>query len=118
MYVKKNPMDYMDCPVRLAIDILSTSWNTWLISEIDKGVARPCDLQRVIGIAPRRVLTRQLGELERMGILEKKVYPVLPLKVEYFLTEMGKELIPILHQLEQWGDTYKESIVGNMSARK
>lgn len=107
MYVKKNPMDYSGCSVRIAIDILSTSWNAWLISEIDKGVVRPCDLHRSISVAPKRVLTKQLGELERMGILQKKVYPVLPLKVEYSLTESGKELIPIIDNLWHWGDKYK-----------
>ncbi|WP_321479422.1 helix-turn-helix domain-containing protein [uncultured Bacteroides sp.] len=111
MYVKKKPLDYSDCSVRLAIDILSTSWNAWLILEINKGVVRPCDLQRSISIAPKRVLTKQLGELEKMGVLQKKVYPVLPLKVEYSLTEAGRALIPIINQLEQWGDKYKTTIL-------
>jgi DNA-binding HxlR family transcriptional regulator len=92
MYIKKNPMDYSDCSVRIAIDIL-------------------CDLQRSISVAPKRVLTKQLGELEKMGILKKKIYPVLPMKVEYYLTEAGKELIPIIDQLWQWGDKYKEGFL-------
>ncbi|MDL2223554.1 helix-turn-helix transcriptional regulator [Bacteroidales bacterium OttesenSCG-928-M11] len=111
MYVKKNPMDYSDCSVRIAIDILSVSWNAWLIGEISNGVVRPCDLHRTISVAPKRVLTKQLGELEKMGILEKKVYPVLPLKVEYYLTDAGKELIPILDKLREWGDKYKEEFI-------
>lgn len=113
MYVKKNPLDYSDCPVRIAIDILSSSWNAWLILEISKGAVRPCDLQRSISIAPKRVLTKQLGELEKMGILEKKVYPVLPLKVEYSLTEAGKRLIPIINQMWQWGNKFKEDYIDN-----
>lgn len=104
-------MDYSGCSVRVAIDILSTSWNAWLISEISKGVVRPCDLHRTISVAPKRVLTKQLGELEKMGILEKKVYPVLPLKVEYSLTEAGKALIPIIDHLEEWGDRFKGEIL-------
>ncbi|HBG42732.1 MAG TPA: transcriptional regulator [Porphyromonadaceae bacterium] len=111
MYIKKNPMDYADCPVRIAIDILSSSWNAWLISEIDKGVCRPCDLQRTIAVAPKRVLTKQLGELEKMGVLEKKVYPVLPLKVEYRLTDAGRGLIPILEEMERWGAGYKHEFL-------
>lgn len=111
MYVKKDPTDYLDCSVRIAIDILSTSWNAWLILEINKGVVRPSDLHRTISIAPKRVLTKQLGELEKMGILEKKVYPVLPLKVEYYLTDAGKELIPILKMLEEWGDKHKDVFI-------
>lgn len=117
MYIKKNPMDYSDCSVRIAIDILSTSWNAWLISEINKGVVRPCDLQRSINVAPKRVLTKQLGELEKMGILEKIVYPVLPLKVEYSLTEAGKGLIPIIDQLWVWGDKYKEEFISRTSEK-
>lgn len=111
MYVKKTPMDYSDCSIRIAIDILSVSWNAWLIEEISNGVVRPCDLHRVINVAPKRVLTKQLGELERMGILEKKVYPVLPLKVEYYLTDAGKELIPILDKLKEWGDKHKDVFI-------
>ena len=114
MYVKKKPMDYSDCSIRIAIDILSSSWNAWLISEINNGVVRPCDLQRSISVAPKRVLTKQLGKLEKMGILEKKIYPVLPLKVEYSLTNAGKELIPIIDQLWKWGDKYKDSCLDNM----
>lgn len=111
MYVKKSPMDYSNCSVRIAIDILSTSWNTWLILEINKGYLRPCDLHRSIKIAPKRVLTKQLGELEKMGILQKKVYPTLPLKVEYSLTEAGNELIPIIDRLRLWGDKYQEDFL-------
>ncbi len=118
MYVKKNPMDYSDCSVRIAIDILSTSWNAWLLLEIDKGIVRPCDLQRSIGIAPKRVLTKQLGELEKMGILQKTVYPVLPLKVEYTLTESGKALIPIIDSLSQWGDKYKADFIKRIETDK
>jgi DNA-binding HxlR family transcriptional regulator len=111
MYIKKNPIDYYNCPVRIAIDILSTSWNAWLILEIAKGVARPCDLQRRISVAPKRVLTKQLSELEKIGIVEKKIYPVLPMKVEYRLTEAGKELLPIIDILQQWGNKYKEDFL-------
>jgi DNA-binding HxlR family transcriptional regulator len=46
-----------------------------------------------------------------MGVLKKKIYPVLPMKVEYYLTEAGKELIPIIDQLWQWGDKYKEGFL-------
>ena len=117
MYVKKNPMDYAGCPVRIAIDILASSWNAWLLLEINKGVVRPCDLQRNISVAPRRVLTKQLGELEKMGILEKKVYPGLPLKVEYYLTEAGEGLIQILDQLEAWGGKYQDDFVNKTAGR-
>lgn len=86
---------------------MAKSWNTWLISEINKGTARPSDLYRAISIAPKRVLTKQLSELEKMGIVSKKIYPIIPLKVEYYLTEAGKSLVPIINELWEWGEKYK-----------
>jgi DNA-binding HxlR family transcriptional regulator len=103
-------VDYSDCPIRFSIDILSSRWNVWLIQEISKGVVRPCDLQRTIHIAPKRVLTKSLSDLEKKGILKRKIYPVLPPKVEYYLTDAGKALIPIISQLWAWGDKYKDQI--------
>ena len=107
MYQKKKPMDYTDCSVRIPLDILAGSWKAWLIIEISKGVSRPSDLYRSIAIAPKRALTKQLKELEQQGIVEKTIYPVIPMKVEYNLTEAGRDLLPILEQLEKWGDKYK-----------
>ncbi len=107
-------MDYSDCSIRIPIDIISGSWKVWLMLEINKGVARPSELYHSIAIAPKRVLTKQLRELEQQGIVGKTVYPVLPLKVEYYLTAAGKDLISILEQLERWGDKYK-NITLNLS---
>jgi len=111
MYQKKNPMNYTNCSVRIPLDILSGSWKAWLICEINKGVIRPSDLYRSIAVAPKRALTKQLKELELQGIVGKTIYPVLPMKVEYYLTGAGKDLLPILDQLEKWGDKYKEMAV-------
>lgn len=107
MYQKKNTIDYTNCPVRIPLDILSGSWKAWLIIEINKGVSRPSELFRSIGIAPKRALTKQLKELEQQGIVEKTVYPVVPMKVEYYLTQAGKDLLPILEQLEKWGKKHR-----------
>ncbi|QIK55301.1 helix-turn-helix transcriptional regulator [Dysgonomonas sp. HDW5B] len=111
MYKRKNPMDYSDCSIRIPVDIISGSWKIWLILEINKGVARPSELYHSIAIAPRRVLTKQLKELELQGVVGKTVYPVLPLRVEYYLTAAGKDLIPILEQLERWGDKHKSAFI-------
>ncbi len=111
MYQKKNPMDYTDCSVRIPLDILLGSWKAWLIQEINKGIVRPSDLHRAIAIAPKRALTKQLTELEQQGIVEKTIYPVIPMKVEYNLTQAGKDLLPILEQLEKWGGKYKEVVL-------
>lgn len=111
MYEKKNPMDYTDCSVRLPIDILSGSWKAWLILEISKGVVRPSDLHRSIAIAPKRALTKQLSELEKSGIVGKTIFAEIPMRVEYYLTDAGKDLLPIMEQMEKWGNKYKTEIL-------
>ena len=60
-------------------------------------------------MASRRVLNQQLKELEAHGIITRKVYPVLPPKVEYFLTEMGESLLPIIDIMDNWGEQYLEN---------
>nr|WP_297167005.1 helix-turn-helix domain-containing protein [uncultured Dysgonomonas sp.] len=114
MYQKKNPMDYLNCSVRIPLDILAGSWKAWLILEISKGIRRPSDLHRSISVAPKRALTKQLKELQLQGIVEKTIYPVIPMKVEYHLTQAGKDLLPILKQLEIWGDKYKMSAINQL----
>lgn len=111
MYEKKNPMEYTNCPIRITLDIIAGSWKLWLIQEINKGIVRPSDIQRSIGIASKRVLNKQLKELEEVGIITKTIYPVLPLKVEYRLTDAGKGLLPIMKAMEEWGENYKESFL-------
>ena len=57
--------------------------------------------------ATKRVLTQQLNELESMGIVRKVVYDVVPMKVEYFLTEPGESLVPIIRAMDEWGERHK-----------
>ncbi len=66
------------------------------------------ELQRVIPIASKRVLTQQLNELEKMGVVYKIIHPVVPLKVEYFLTELGESLLPIISLMSKWGTQHRE----------
>ncbi|MDD7456150.1 MAG: helix-turn-helix domain-containing protein [Bacteroidales bacterium] len=111
MYEKKKPMEYANCPIRITLDIIAGSWKLWLIQEISNGIVRPSDIQRSIGIASKRVLNKQLKELEEVGIITKTIYPVLPLKVEYHLTDAGKGLLPIMKAMEQWGEEYKNTFL-------
>ncbi len=67
-------------------------------------------MQRKIPDASRRVLNVQLNELEEHGLISKVIYPVVPPKVEYSLTEFGKTLIPVISALGQWGDEHQERL--------
>jgi DNA-binding HxlR family transcriptional regulator len=71
-------------------------------------IKRPSELTRILPEATRRVLNVQLKELEEHGLVEKKIYPQLPPKVEYSLTEIGWSLMPIIDAMNQWGDANRE----------
>jgi DNA-binding HxlR family transcriptional regulator len=70
----------------------------------DQGFQRPSELQRKIPDASRRVLNVQLKELENHELVGKIIYPVVPPKVEYYLTDFGKSLIPVIGAIGAWGD--------------
>ena len=71
---------------------------------------RPSELQRKIPDASRRVLNIQLKELEDHELITRKIYPVVPPKVEYRLTEFGKSLIPVISKLGEWGDEHQDRL--------
>jgi len=79
----------------------------WFINE---GHKRPSELQRKIPDASRRVLNIQLKELEEHELVTRKIYPVMPPKVEYSLTEFGESLIPAIGAIGKWGDENAEKL--------
>ncbi len=85
-------------------EVLYGKWKIRLLWFINEGHKRPSELQRKIPGASRRVLNMQLKELEGHELVAKVIYPVLPPKVEYSLTDFGQTLIPIIAKLGQWGD--------------
>lgn len=91
-------------------EVLYGKWKIRLLWFIAEGFKRPSELQRKIPDAPRRVLSAQLKELEDHELVTKVIYPVVPPKVEYSLTEFGQTLIPIISALGQWGDTHEERL--------
>lgn len=90
----------------MIMEIIGGKWKPCLIRNISQGHRRPSELQRLNAKASRRVLYQQLQELEEHGIIERIVYPVLPPKVEYFLTELGNSLLPVINVMDDWGTQY------------
>ena len=103
MYDRKIPLS-LNCGLDLIGEVLYGKWKIRLLWFINEGFLRPSELQHKIPDASRRVLHIQLNELEKHELIEKTVYPVVPPKVEYRLTEFGKTLIPVLASLGDWGD--------------
>lgn len=112
MYERKIPKD-LDCGMAMTMEIIGNKWKPCLLYGIYKGINRPGQLQQQNPKASRQVLNQQLKELEAHGIIRKVVYAQLPPKVEYFLTELGETLIPVLEAMTAWGNSFmvKEEIL-------
>jgi DNA-binding HxlR family transcriptional regulator len=103
MYERKIPIT-LDCGLDLIGEVLYGKWKMRLLYFINEGHKRPSELQRKIPDASRRVLNMQLKELEQHELVTKIIYPQIPPKVEYSLTEFGKTLIPVINTMGKWGD--------------
>jgi len=109
MYERKIPPN-LNCGLDLIGEVLYGKWKIRLLWFINEGFLRPSELQRKIPDASRRVLNIQLNELEEHQLITKKIYAVVPPKVEYNLTDFGKTLIPVISVLGQWGDANEERL--------
>ncbi|MCF2221432.1 MAG: winged helix-turn-helix transcriptional regulator [Chlorobi bacterium] len=109
MRERKIPLN-LNCGLDLIGEVLYGKWKIRLLWFINEGYKRPSELQRKIPDASRRVLNIQLKELEDHELVSKMIYPVVPPKVEYSLTEFGKTLIPVIAALGNWADTHEEHL--------
>jgi DNA-binding HxlR family transcriptional regulator len=108
MFERKIPKD-LSCGMAMMMEIIGGKWKPCLIYNISRGHKRPSELQRLNPHATRRVLYQQLKELEEHGIIERVVYAVVPPKVEYFLTDLGTSLLPVINVMDDWGTQYLEN---------
>jgi DNA-binding HxlR family transcriptional regulator len=98
------------CPVEVAIAVLGGTWKLTLVKHLLDGTLRFGELGRRVPAAPTRTLTRQLRELEYDGIILRTVYPQVPPKVEYSLTELGRSLAPLVSAMDEWGAAYADAL--------
>lgn len=96
------------CPVEAALERIGGKWKGVALYHLLDGTKRYNELKRQVGTVTQRMLTKQLRELERDGLIIRKVYPVVPPRVEYSLSERGRTLEPILLALREWGMSYLE----------
>lgn len=106
MYEKKIPFD-INCGVKITMEIIGGKWKSCILLELNKQTMRPSELHREFPDASARVIDQQLKELEMHGIIKKKIYAELPPRSEYSITEIGRTLIPIINQIEKWGDNFR-----------
>ena len=109
MYERKT-LPNLNCGLDLIGEVLYGKWKMRLLWFINEGYQRPSELQRKIPDATRRVLNIQLKELEEHELVTKIIYPVVPPKVEYSLTDFGKTLLPVISAIGNWGDEHEERL--------
>lgn len=99
------------CPVEATLNLIGGKYKVLILYNLLlKGTLRFNELNRLISKVTPKVLTNQLKELEKDGLISKTIYPVIPPKTEYKLTALGQNLIPIMNAMRDWG---KENIYNN-----
>lgn len=98
------------CPVETTLMLISNKWTVLILRDLLSGTKRFGELKKSIGSVSQKVLTSQLREMEKNGLVNRKVYAQVPPKVEYTLTETGYSLKPILDAMWNWGENYKLQI--------
>ena len=111
--VEKNSMaDLPACPVETTLTLISSRWKVLILRDLLTGTKRFGELQRTVGHVSQKMLTQSLRQMEADGLLTRTVYPEVPPRVEYSLTELGFSLKPVLDAMWAWGESYKREVEG------
>ena len=100
------------CPVETTLTLISDKWKVLILRDLMPGTRRFGELKKSLGTVSQKVLTAQLREMEGSGLLTRTVYPEVPPRVEYTLTELGYSLKPVLDAMQSWGEAYKAGSAG------
>ena len=95
------------CPVSAAVQVIGGKWKPVILFNLREGAKRFSELRRAIPAATQKMLTQQLRELESDGIIERKVFPVIPPHVEYSLSAHGRTLRTVLAAMCDWGQKHR-----------
>ena len=98
------------CPVELTLLLISNKWKILIIRDLLEGTKRFSELKKSITNISQKVLTSNLREMEENELLTRKVYPEVPPRVEYTLTDIGYSLKPLLDDMDKWGTWYRSEV--------
>lgn len=101
-----TPQGGCHCPVATTLRLIGGKYKALILWQLTPGVLRFSQLQRLVSGATPKILTQQLRELEKDGLVHREVYPVVPPRVEYSLTPLGHSLRPLLESMYRWGSDY------------
>ena len=103
--------DSKNCPVEITLLLINNKWKIRIIGSLLNGTRRFNEIRRILEDISQKVLTQNLREMEKDGLVNRKVYPEIPLKVEYSLTKLGYSLKPILDEMVEWGIKYEKNLL-------
>ncbi len=105
-----NKAELPACPVETTLMLIGDKWKVLILRDLTGGTKRFGELKRSVTGISQKVLTSNLRDMEENGLLTRKVFPEVPPRVEYTLTELGHSMTPILNAMAKWGTVFKESI--------
>jgi len=97
------------CPVEATLELIGGKYKALILWHLSEGKLRFNELHKLVSSATAKMLTQQLRELESQNLIHREVFPIIPPKVEYSLTELGRSLMPILAAMRDWGADYLKS---------
>ncbi len=104
------------CDVEATLSVIGGRWKAILVCHLLAGSKRFGELRRLTPNATERMITLQLRELEADGVISRTVYPEVPPRVEYAVTEFGQSLAPILQCMQDWGSAFKQTKLAEESS--
>ena len=106
MSEKKKIDELPACPVETTLMLIGDKWKVLILRDLMPGTKRFGELKKSIGSVSQKVLTAQLRDMEKSGLVHRGVYAEVPPRVEYSLTEKGQDLLPVFYAIFQWGMKY------------
>ena len=103
-----DPAELPACPVETPAQLIGSKWRLLIMRDLLDGTKRFGELKRSLGSISQKVLTSNLREMEERGLVERRVYPEVPPRVEYSLTEAGASLRPVIDAMRTWGVDYQQ----------
>ena len=101
------------CPVETTLMLISDKWKALILRDLLSGTMRFSELSRSVGKISQKVLTSNLRQMERDGLVHREVYPEVPPRVEYSLTDTGESLRPVIDAMRDWGLNYQKQNAGS-----
>ena len=98
------------CPVEMTLQLIGNKWKILILRDLLTGTKRFGELKKSVTGITQKVLTSNLRDMESSGLLTREVFPEVPPRVEYTLTDTGYSLEPILDSMFSWGENYKRSL--------